>query len=38
MAITQEEKRDAAIHRALDGVSPELSRVVTALAADRSIP
>ena len=38
MPLTREEERDAAIHRALDGVSPELSRVVTALAADREHP
>ncbi len=38
MAMTREAERDAAIHRALDGVSPELSRVVTALAADREHP
>ncbi len=35
MVMTREEGRDAAIHRALDGVSPELARV---LAADREHP
>jgi len=38
MVMTREEGRDAAIHRALDGVSPELARVVAALAADREHP
>jgi len=38
MAMTREEERNAAIHRALDGVSLELARVVAALAADREHP